>query len=115
MKIELQGMESCGGHNNLILPVLISGVVVLHGDGKTPEECHVRHMQVLLNHQLIQVNEFYFDNFDRLPASSELEIDEEQTVSQFCNNKSVKRRVVGEDELCASNVSLSSWPVNGMS
>lgn len=111
---EHEGVESCGCHYNLQLPVLERHVIVLLRNRHPPEERQIRHMQILHRHQPIQVNKRNLHYLNRLPPTRELEIHKEQPMSCFSNNKTINRRVVSKDQFSTGNIGRSTGPVDSM-
>lgn len=112
MEVEFQGVESGGCDDDFVLPVVELSVVVLHWNSDSPEERQIGHVQICGNHQFVQVDELDFGDFDGLTAFGEFEIDKEEAVSQFGDDQSVKRCLVGEEKLGVSDESGSTGPVD---
>lgn len=85
VEIELKSMEVSGCNNNFYLPVFEKFVIVFVTECNSLEESHIWHMDTLVNQKFVEVNEFYFHDFNWLSTFGPFEIDKEHTMSQFCN------------------------------
>ncbi len=69
VEVELQSVEMACGNDEFDLPVFECCIVVLFSQCNGLEECQVWHVDVLLDHQLVQIDELNFDDFDGFSAS----------------------------------------------
>jgi hypothetical protein len=69
MEIELQRVEVTGSDHDLNLPVLKGCVIVFLCQSDGLEKGQVGHVDILLDHQLVEVNKFHFNNLDRFSTS----------------------------------------------
>lgn len=87
--INLNNIEISSGHYKFNFPELPSWIIELFRDSNTLEEGIVGHRMMDFEKFLFQINELNFSNFEFSSSSSPLEIDKENTMSQFSNNKSI--------------------------
>lgn len=85
--INLNNIEISSGHYKFNFPKL--RIIELFRDSNTLEEGIVGHRMMNFEKFLFQINELNFSNFEFSSSSSPLEIDKENTMSQFSNDKSI--------------------------
>lgn len=104
--INLNNIEISSGHYKFNFPELPSWIIELFRDSNTLEEGIVGHRMMDFEKFLFQINELNFSNFEFSSSSSPLEIDKENTMSQFSNNKSIWVSFIGPNKMSISNKNL---------
>lgn len=81
MEVKLKSVEVSCCDDNFQLPVFEHFVEILIGNGYGLEEGHIGHVHSFFDKQLVEIDEFHFDDFNWFSTLGPFEVYEEHAVS----------------------------------